>query len=67
MLEFLNQTIGVDTATYIGLGIAIVGVFLGKKISNKNLNQNQNVNKGHGIQTTGDVRLEITYNKKDKK
>lgn len=64
MLDFLNQTIGVDTATYIGLGLAIVGFFLGKKVSNKTLNQN--IKKGNGVQTTGDVRLEISHNKRIK-
>ena len=66
MLDFLNKTIGVDIATYISLGLAIVSVFLGKKFIKKKSNQSQKVKKGYGIQTVGDVNIEINHGKKDK-
>ncbi|HHF2921116.1 hypothetical protein D8S93_23945 [Vibrio sp. VGrn 2] len=66
MLDFLNQTIGVDIATYISLGLAVVGIFFGAKFSKRRLTQSQDVKRGNGIQTTGNVKLEINYGRKDK-
>jgi len=56
MLDWLNNTIGTDIATYIGVFLAFIGFFMvGKKISNNNNNQKQSVKNGTGIQVGGDL------------
>jgi hypothetical protein len=61
MLEWLNNNIGSDVATYIGVLLAVIGlVYSAKKIIHQKT-QVQNVKNGNGIQAGRDIH----YNKKD--
>ncbi|WP_283597588.1 hypothetical protein [Photobacterium phosphoreum] len=58
MVEWLNQHIGADAATYLGTFLAIVAlVYGGSKIVKKV--QKQNVKNGNGIQAGGNVTINV--------
>lgn len=57
MLDWLNNTIGTDIATYVGVALALIGFFIvGKKISNK-FTQKQSIKNGTGIQVGGNLTI----------
>ena len=60
MLDFLNETIGADAATYIGTFLAVVGLFIGAKTIVNRSKQVQKVKNGKGIQANGNVTINIT-------
>lgn len=59
MLNWLNYYLGIDWATYIGLGLAVVGLLLSIFASNKrkNITQKTHVKGGTSIQVGGDLKL----------
>ena len=74
MVTWLNEHFGADAATYIGLGISIIGLFLGgAKVWNLNFNkktviqtdnsivneQSLTVGSGNGFQSRGDMNINI--------
>ncbi|OCH19286.1 hypothetical protein [Aliivibrio logei] len=64
MIEWLNQNIGSDTATYLGTFLAIIAlVFGGNKMVKKS--QKQSVKYGNGIQAGGNVTINTDTKKDD--
>ncbi len=64
MIEWLNNNIGADAATYLGTFLAIVALFFGvSKVIKKS--QKQSVKKGNGIQAGGNVTIKINSEKDD--
>lgn len=60
MLDFLNETIGADVATYVGTFLAVVGLIIGTKTIVNRSKQVQKVKNGKGIQANGNVTINIT-------
>ena len=57
MLDFLNEHIGIEEATYIGMFLAVIALFFGaKKVLNR-IKQIQKVKNGNGIQAGGNVTI----------
>ncbi|MFY2162527.1 hypothetical protein ACOSZG_19745 [Vibrio alginolyticus] len=62
MVEWLNQHIGADAATYLGTFLAIIAlIYGGSKIVKKS--QKQNVKNGNGIQAGGNVTINVKTEK----
>ncbi|MCR9561776.1 hypothetical protein [Vibrio alginolyticus] len=73
MIDWLNENVGADAATYIGTFVGIIGLFWGgskvinlkfnnqvNKIDNsKNHDQTLNVGSGNGFQSGGDMNVTI--------
>lgn len=62
MIEWLNEHIGSDTATYLGTFLAIIAlVYGGTKLVKKT--QKQSVKNGNGIQAGGNVTINLNTKK----
>lgn len=62
MIEWLNQTIGADAATYLGTFLAIVAlIWGGSKVVKKS--QKQTVKGGSGIQVGGSINVNVNAKK----
>lgn len=60
MIEWLNQHVGADAATYLGTFLAVVAlVYGGSKIVKRVQKQKQNVKNGNGIQAGGNVTINV--------
>ncbi|WP_270944377.1 hypothetical protein [Vibrio parahaemolyticus] len=62
MVEWLNQHIGADAATYLGTFLAIIALIYGGSKSVKK-SQKQNVKSGNGIQAGGNVTINVKTKK----
>jgi hypothetical protein len=55
--KWLNEIIGVDSATYISLFLALIGIFFIAKKIYKTVKQSQSITNGIGIQAGRDVKI----------
>ncbi|EGQ8006774.1 hypothetical protein OL318_004581 [Vibrio parahaemolyticus] len=58
MIEWLNQHVGADAATYLGTFLAVVALVYGGSKFVKRV-QKQNVKNGNGIQAGGNVTINV--------
>ncbi|HIF5698536.1 TPA: hypothetical protein ACX3DO_004434 [Vibrio parahaemolyticus] len=58
MIEWLNQYVGADAATYLGTFLAVVALVYGGSKFVKRV-QKQNVKNGNGIQAGGNVTINV--------
>ena len=62
MMEWLNNNIGADAATYLGTFLAIVAlIYGGSKVVKKS--QKQKVKDGNGIQVGGNFTVNVNTDK----
>lgn len=62
MIEWLNNNIGADAATYLGTFLAIIAlIYGGSKVVKKS--QKQNVKDGSGIQVGGNFTVNVNTDK----
>lgn len=59
MLNWLNRHLGIDLATYIGLGLTVIALLLSIFITNKRrtITQNAHIKGGTSIQVGGNLKL----------
>ena len=64
MIDWINQNIGTDLATYISVFISILGfVYAGKKISKNRVQHQKGGNKSTNIQGGRDIKIKSVKNK----
>ncbi|MDD9197486.1 hypothetical protein PVK62_16800 [Aliivibrio sp. S3MY1] len=58
LLDWLNDMVGTDWATYVGVFLTVIGLLVGSKTIKK-IKQKQAIKNGTGIQSGGDVNITI--------